>query len=172
VEHVAADVARSRAFSLIDAARVFALLNVSFADGIQTSFTSKFVYNMWRPVTAIRLADQDLNDATVADPNWLPLLPTPPYPAYAGNMSCLSFASARALSLAFGRDDFPLSVTWNRTMGLPSETLQFSGFSHLADQMAISRIYGGIHFQFDTDASSQVCGKVADYVNSNFMRPR
>jgi hypothetical protein len=170
--NVAADVARSRAFSLIDAARLFALLNVSFADGIQTSFTSKFVYNMWRPVTAIRLADQDLNDATVADPNWLPLLPTPPYPAYAGNMACLSFASARALSLVFGRDDIPLSVTWNRTMGLPNETLAFTGFSHLAEQMAMSRIYGGIHFKFDTDASKQVCGKVADYVNANFMRPR
>ena len=170
--NVAADVARSRAFSLIDAARLFALLNVSFNDGIQTSFTSKFVYNMWRPVTAIRLADQDLNDATVADPNWLPLLPTPPYPAYAGNMACLSFASARALSLAFERDDIPLSVTWNRTMGLPSETLAFTGFSHLAEQMAISRIYGGIHFKFDTDASRQVCGKVAEYVNSNFMRPQ
>ena len=170
--NVAADLARSRGLSIIEAARLFALLNVSFNDGIQTSFTSKFVYNMWRPVTAIRLADQDMNSATVADPNWLPLLPTPPYPAYAGNMSCLSFASARALALVFGRDDIPLSVTWNRTMGLPSETLAFTGFSHLAEQMAISRIYGGIHFKFDTDASRQVCGKVAEYVNSNFMRPR
>lgn len=170
--NVAADVARSRGLSIVDAARLFALLNVSFNDGIQTSFTSKFVYNMWRPVTAIRLADQDLNDATVADPNWLPLLPTPPYPAYAGNMACLSFASARALSLTFGRDDIPFSVTWERTMGLPSETLAFNGFSHLAEQMAISRVYGGIHFKFDTDASKQVCGKVAEYVNSNFMRPR
>ena len=170
--NVAADIARSRGLSLIEAARLFALLNVSLNDGVQTSFTSKFVYNMWRPVTAIRLADQDLNDATVADPNWLPLLPTPPYPAYAGNMSCLSFASARALSLTFGRDDIPLSVTWNRTMGLPSETLEFTGLSHLAEQMAISRVYGGIHYRFDTEASRQVCGKVADYVNSNFMRPR
>lgn len=170
--NVAAEVARSRGLSIIDAARLFALLNVSFNDGIQTSFTSKFVYNMWRPVTAIRLADQDMNDATVADANWLPLLPTPPYPSYAGNMACLAFASARTLSLAFGRDDIPLSVTWNRTMGLPSETLAFTGFSHLAEQMAISRVYGGIHFKFDADASKQVCGKVAEYVDSNFMRPR
>ena len=79
---------------------------------------------------------------------------------------------ARALSLAFGRDDIPLSVTWNRTMGLPSETLQFTGFSHLAEQMAVSRIYGGIHFKFDSGASREVCGKVAEYVNSNFMRPQ
>lgn len=170
--NVAAGVARSRALSLIDAARLFALLNASLNDGLQTSFTSKFVYNVWRPVTAIRLADQDLNNATDADPNWLSLLPNPPYPAYAGNMACLSFASARALSLTFERDDIPLSVTWNRTMGLPSETLAFTGFSHLAEQMAISRVYGGIHFKFDTGASRQVCGKVADYVHANFMRPR
>jgi hypothetical protein len=170
--NVAAGVARSRAFSLIDAARLFALLNVSWNDGIQTSMTSKFVYNMWRPVTAIRRADEDMNDATVADPNWLPLLPTPPYPAYAGNMACLSHASARALSLVFERDDIPLSVTWSRTMDLPSETLQFTGFSNLAEQMAMSRVYGGIHFRFDTDASKAVCGKVAEYVNANFMRPR
>jgi len=170
--NVAADVARSRALSLIDAARLFALLNASFNDALQTSFTSKFVYNVWRPVTAIRLADQDLNSATDADPNWLSLLPNPPYPAYAGNVACLSFASARALSLTFERDDIPLSVTWNRTMGLPSETLAFTGFSHLAEQMAISRVYGGIHFKFDTDASRQVCGKVAEYVHANFMRPR
>jgi PAP2 superfamily len=170
--NVTGDVARSRALDLVDAARLFALLNVSFNDAIQTSFTSKFVYNMWRPVTAIRLADQDRNDATVADPNWLPLLPTPPYPSYAGNMACLSFASARTLSLALGRDDIPLSVTWERTMGLANETLQFSGFLHLAEQMAISRVYGGIHFKFDTDASKQVCGKVGEYVYSNFMRPK
>jgi hypothetical protein len=170
--NVAAGVARSRAFSLIDAARLFALLNVSWNDGIQTSMTSKFVYNMWRPVTAIRRADEDMNDATIADPNWLPLLPTPPYPAYAGNMACLSHASARALSLVFERDDIPLSVTWSRTMDLPSETLQFTGFSNLAEQMAMSRVYGGIHFRFDTDASKAVCGKVAEYVNANFMRPR
>jgi hypothetical protein len=169
---VAADLTRSRGLSLIDAAKLFAFLNVSFNDAIQTSFTSKFVYNLWRPVTAIRRAAEDLNDATVADPNWLPLLPTPPYPSYAGNMACLSFASARALSLTFGRDDIPFSVTWNRTMGLPSETLQFNGFSHLAEQMAVSRVYGGIHFQFDSDASKQTCGKVAEYVNANFMRPR
>lgn len=170
--NVTGAVARSRALSLVDAARLFALLNVSFNDAIQTSMTSKFVYNLWRPVTAIRLADQDLNHATEADPNWLPLLPTPPYPAYAGNMSCLSFASARALSLVFGRDDIPLSVTWERTMGLPNETREFTGFSDLAEQMARSRVHGGIHFQFDTEASRQVCGKIADYVNSNFMRPR
>ncbi len=48
---------------------------------------SKFVYGLWRPVTAIRQADTDLNPATEPDPTWLPLIPTPPYPSYAGNMA-------------------------------------------------------------------------------------
>jgi hypothetical protein len=170
--NVAADLVRRRGLSLIDAARLFALLNASIADGLQTSFTSKFVYNLWRPVTAIRQADVDMNDATTADPNWLPLLPTPFYPSYAGNMACLTSAAARALALGFGQDDIPFSVTWTRTMGLESVTREFAGFSELAQQMALSRIHGGIHFQFDTDASLAVCPKVAEYVYNNYMLPR
>ena len=170
--NVAAEVVAKRGLSLIDAARLFALLNASIADGLQTSFTSKFVYNLWRPVTAIRQADTDLNDATTADPNWLPLLQTPPYPSYAGNVACLSSAGARALALGFGRDDIPFSATWVRTMGLDNVTREFTAFSQLAQQMARSRIHGGIHFQFDTDASFAVCPKVAEYVYENFMLPR
>jgi hypothetical protein len=170
--NVAADLVRRRGLSLIDAARLFALLNASIADGLQTSFTSKFVYNLWRPVTAIRQADVDMNDATTADPNWLPLLPTPPYPSHAGNMACMASAAARALALGFGRDDIPFSATWMRTMGFDNVTREFTGFSQLAQQMALSRIHGGIHFQFESDASLAVCPKVAEYVYDNYMLPR
>jgi hypothetical protein len=170
--NVAADLVRRRGLSLIDAARLFALVTASLADGLQTSFTSKFVYNLWRPVTAIRQADADMNDATTADPDWLPLLPTPPYPAYAGNMACLSSAAARALGLALGENDIPFAVTWTRTMGLENVTREFAGFSQLADRMALSRIHGGIHFQFDTDASLAVCPNVAEYIYDNYMLPR
>jgi hypothetical protein len=170
--NVAINVVLSQGVSLIDAGRLFALLNVSIVDGLQTSFTSKFVYNLWRPVTAIRRADTDMNDATTADPNWLPLLATPPYPAYAGNVSCIGAASARALALGFGRDDIPFSATWVRTMGLENVTREFTGFSHLSQTMAVSRIHGGIHFQFDSEGSLAVCGKVAEYVYNNYMLPR
>lgn len=170
--NVAADLVRSRGLSLVDAARLFALLNVSITDGLQTSFTSKFVYNLWRPVTAIRQADIDMNDATTADPAWLPLLPTPFYPAYAGNMACLTAAAARSLALSFGRDDIPFSATWTRTMNLESVTREFASFSDMARMMALSRIHGGIHFRFDTDGSLAVCGKVADYIHNNYLLER
>jgi hypothetical protein len=170
--NVARDVALARRLSLIETARLFALVNVSIADGLQTSFASKFAYNLWRPVTAIRRADEDLNAATAADPNWMPLLATPPYPTYAGNMASLTGAAARALGLVFGRDEVSFSVTWIRTMGLPNVTRNYTSFLQLARQAARSRIHGGIHFQFDTDGGEPAGRKVAEYTHANYMLPR
>ena len=150
---VAADVAQRYGLSLIDTARTFVLLTVGIHDGLQTSFTSKFTYGLWRPVTAIRRASEDLNPATVQEDTWTPLLTTPTYPSYAGNAACLSAASARALQIAFGRDDIPFTVTYPRTGGLPTETRTYAGFSDLAQQEADSRIFGGIHYRFDNEAS-------------------
>jgi hypothetical protein len=166
---VAGTVAQQQGLSLLDTARLFVLVNVGIHDGLQTSFTSKFFYGLWRPVTAIRRAGEDLNPGTAADPTWTPLLTTPPYPTYAGNAACLSAAAARALQLALGRDDVPFSITWPRTMGLPSVTRDFTGFWQLANQQARSRVHGGIHFQFDSDASQAACVKVPEFTNANFM---
>jgi hypothetical protein len=166
---VAGTVAQQQGLSLLDTARMFVLVNVGLHDGLQTSFTSKFVYGLWRQVTAIRRADEDLNPDTAPDPTWTPLLTTPPYPTYAGNAACLSAAAARALQLALGRDDVPFSITWSRTMGLPSVTRDFTGFWQLADQQARSRIHGGIHFQFDSDASQAACVKVPEFTEANYM---
>jgi len=169
---VAADVAQREGLSLIDTARTFALLTVALHDGLQTSFTSKFTYGLWRPVTAIRRASEDLNPATDQDGGWTPLLTTPTYPSYAGNAACLSAASARALQIAFGRDDIPFTVVYPRTMGLPTETRTYAGFSDLAHQEADSRIYGGIHYRFDNEASQQFCPKAPEFAAEHFMLPR
>ena len=92
--------------SLVETARLFALMNVSIHDALQTTLTSKFIYGVWRPVTAIRQADTDLNAATDADPMWSTLIPTPPYPSYAGNMATIGASAARALALALGTDEY------------------------------------------------------------------
>ena len=118
-------------------------MNVSIHDGLQTTQTSKFVYGLWRPVTAIREADTDLNPATDADPTWLPLITTPPYPSYAGNMACIGASAARALQLAFGTNDVPIKATWRQSGGLPDVTHEFDGFWELAEEQNMARIYGG-----------------------------
>jgi hypothetical protein len=169
---VAADVAQSQALSLIETARLFVFVSVGLHDGLQTSFTSKFVYGLWRPVTAIPRADEDGNPLTDPDPDWLPLLITPSYPTYAGNAACVGTVEARALQLMFGTDDIPFTVTWVGVAPNPDVTRDYDAFSQLAEEFARSRIYGGIHFQFDSDASESACAKVADYTFANYMLER
>ena len=169
---IARDVARERQLSLIETARVFVLLNVSVHDALQTAQSSKFVYGLWRPVTAIRQADTDLNAATEPDGNWLPLLTTPPYPSYAGNMATIGASAARALQFAFGTNDIPVKATWHQSGGQPDVTHEFSGFWEAAEEQSESRVYGGIHYRFDQVAGQQIGRSVAEFVAANFMKPR
>jgi hypothetical protein len=170
--NVARDVVLARNLSLVEAARVFVLVNVSIHDALQTTQASKFVYGMWRPVTAIRGADTDLNPETDPDPAWLPLITTPPYPSYAGNLATIGASAARALQLICGTNDVPVAVTWDIPGGVPAVTRHFDGFWQAAEEEALARILGGIHYRFDQQAGQQVGQSVAEFVFANFMRPR
>jgi hypothetical protein len=132
------------------------------------------VYGLWRPVTAIREALTDLNAATDADadPNWLPLITTPPYPSYAGNMACIGASAARALQLAFGTNDVSIKPTWRQSGGLPDVTLEYDGFWELAEAQNMARIWGGIHYRFDQVAGQQIGRQTAEFVFANYMTPR
>ena len=166
------NLARSRGFSGVDTARGFALLTMTEHDALLQSFTGKFLYGLWRPVTAIREADTDGNPQTDADPTWLPLLGTPPYPSAPGNMACVAASSARVLDRVFGQDNVPFSVTWTGTGTNPSATRSYNGFRELADQEAYSRIWGGIHFLFETLSSLGSCTQLGDYAVDNVLRRR
>jgi hypothetical protein len=170
--HVARDTARARNLSLIETARLYALLNASIHDGLQTSHSSKFVYGLWRPVTAIRRADEDLNDLTVADPAWTPLLTTPAYPSHAGNMACVGASAATALALFHGTDEMPFTAVWLGNTGNPDVSRPYSSFWQMALDQANSRIYGGIHFSFENLASQNTCPNVSRYVYENYMQPK
>jgi hypothetical protein len=122
-------------------------------------------------VTAIRRADEDLNTATTADTTWTPLISTPAYPSHPSNMTCVGTSAARSLARAFGRDNVSYSVTWIGTGGNANVTRQYGNFSELAAQQARSRVYGGIHFNFELTTSQESCVKVADYVVDNYARP-
>ncbi len=166
---VLADVARARGWSGLDTARGLALMNMTQHDALMTAFTGKFIYGLWRPVTAIREAGSDGNPATTADPTWTPLLATPPYPGHPGNRACLSASQSRLLERLFGQDNIPVQVTWQVAGGTPI-TRGYNGFRQLADEEARSRIWGGIHFQFESLASTGSCTLLADYVVDNTLR--
>lgn len=170
--HVARDTARAHRLSMLDTARLYALMNVSMHDGVQTSHSSKFVYGLWRPITAIRRADEDLNALTDPDPSWASLLTTPPYPTHAGNQACVGASAARALALFYDKDAMAFTVTWTGSGGNPDVTRPYQGFWQLAEDQANSRVYGGIHFRFENEASQATCPRVPEYLFSRYMRPR
>jgi hypothetical protein len=167
--NVARTVSLAQEISTVERARLFALTNISLHDALQTTFASKFQHGLWRPVTAIRRADEDGNDATSPDPAWLSLIPNPPYPTYAGNMAAIGTSQATLLALFFGRDDIRFDHTW---AGAGGATRSYAGFGAMADEQARARVYGGIHFTFDNVAGQSVGTNVANYVFSKFMRPR
>lgn len=169
--NVTGDLVRTRNASLVEAARLFVLVNVSIHDALQTTQASKFVYGVWRPVTAIRAADTDANADTDPDPAWLPLIPTPPYPAYAGNLAAIGASAARTLELAAGTNSVPVAVVWKQT-GLPDVTRHFNGFREAVDEEAMARIHGGVHYRFDQEAGQQIGRSVAEFVFANAMAPR
>ena len=163
------DLVRAHNLNDLEAARLYALVNLTFHDALYASFSAKFVYGFWRPVTAIREAARDGNPATEPDPEFTSLIPTPPYPTYPGNYACLAGAIAEVFTRYFGRDDVPFSITWAAPNG-PGITRSYNGFRQLADEAAKSRVYGGIHFNFDTTSSFGVCVPLGEYVFVNMLR--
>ena len=167
--NVARTVALERGSTTVEMARLFALTNISLHDALQTSFASKFQHGLWRPVTAIRRADEDGNPNTTPDAAWSSLIVAPPYPSYAGNMATIGTSQSTTLALFFGRDDIRFQHTW---VGAGGATRSYAGFGAMADEQARARVYGGIHFTFDNVAGQSIGRNVANYVFLNLMRPR
>ena len=151
-------------------ARLFALLNLSFADGVIAFYDAKYTYNFWRPVTAIRAAATDGNSDTDADPNWLPEVGnTTPDPSYPGAHAVISAAGAEVLISFFHKRHFEFDVT---SEVLPGVVRSFTSFPAAADEATLSRIFAGVHFLFDLTTGQRLGSDVADFVVDNFLTSR
>ena len=149
-------------------ARLFAALNLSFADSAIAFYDAKYAYQLWRPVTAIRLADTDGNPNTIADSNWLPLAgATPADPSYPGAHSTISAAGAEVLASFYGNND-SFSVT---SPALPGVTRSFTSFSDAAQEAGLSRIFAGVHTRLDHLAGLELGHNVAAFVLRHALLP-
>jgi hypothetical protein len=165
---IAEEVAAAHHSDIATTARLFAALNLSFADSAIAFYDAKYTYQLWRPVTAIRLADTDGNPNTVADPNWLPLAGnTPADPSYPGAHSTISAAGADVLASFFG-DQQSFAVT---SPALPGVTRSFDSFSAAANEAGLSRIYAGVHTRVDHVAGLTLGHEVANFVLNNALLP-
>ena len=163
---IALSVARKLEFSLLEEARLFALLNLTMADCGIISWQSKYHFHLWRPIHAIRLANQFERTKSLYDQDWEPLLETPPHPEYISGHACYSGAAAEILRLFSHSDAFEFKVKNN---GPKQETRIFSSFSACAEEVANSRLFGGIHYQFSNKKALQSGVKIAQYVFNHFL---
>lgn len=140
---IARELSLRRKLSVAESAKLFALLNVTLADTCIVIWDTKYHYNYWRPVTAIQRADEDGNDATMADRTWLPLLNTPPHPEYVSGHSGISGAAATVLERFFGTENISFSA---ESADVKDTRRLYTSFQVCAEEIAMSRIYGGIHY--------------------------
>jgi membrane-associated phospholipid phosphatase len=152
-------VALARHDDVDNAARTFALLNLGLADATIALYDAKYTYRLWRPITAIRLADTDDNPLTTADPSWTPLATTPADPSYPGAHSTLSAAAAAILASRYG-NHLSFTVT---SPTLPGVTRSFDNFTAAAAEAGLSRIYAGLHTRLDHEAGLTLGNQIGRY---------
>jgi hypothetical protein len=158
-----------RGDSLVQNARLFALLNLAQADATFAVWDSKYAYNFWRPVTAITdPRSGQINPDTPTDPAWAPFLGTPAHPSYSSGHSGVSGASAAVLAAYFGGDAIPFTFSSD---SLPGVTRSFASFSATAQECSDSRVFAGIHWRFDVQAGQALGYEAGDYVVTHFLLP-
>jgi hypothetical protein len=166
---IARVVAAKQGLDAWDSARLLGLMSLAMADGYIAGFKVRYVYDFWRPVTAIREGATDGNDATVGDPSWNSLQNTPPVSDYPSTMSLISGAASVALAAAMGTDKVAFSVT----SGPPYAdiTRSFTSFSQAAREAADSRVYAGIHFRTSCEDGLVLGSKVARRTVALYLQP-
>jgi hypothetical protein len=152
---IASIIAQDQQLSLPQSARMYAILDMTLADAAILCWNTKYHYDLWRPVTAIQKADSDANDKTTADSAWLPLLTTPPFPSYSSGHSTFSAAGAAVLAGIFGTDTIAFTLP-SEVNGVASRS--FTSLSAAAAEAGRSRVFGGIHFEFD-NVAGQTSGR-------------
>jgi hypothetical protein len=173
---IARSVSPSQGLDLWENARLFALLNLALADGYVGNADTKDRYNFWRPVTAIRTAD-DGNPDTVGDPAWSPLEPNYPNPDYNSGHSLEGGAAAQVLRDFFGTDNITFTAcsftlpVGSRCTDVSPVTRMYTSFSQAAEENAFSRVLAGLHFRNSTAEGLKHGEKIGKRTVNLFLRP-
>lgn len=160
-------VAAARGTSLAENARTFALLNMAISDALVSVMESKYHYTFWRPVTAIAAGDTDGNDRTVADPQFVPFIPTPCFPAYPSAHASASYAAAEIARRIFGAEGHSITLT---SPLVSNVALYYSTFKDVTRDIDDARVFGGIHFRFDQEAGASQGLDIGKYIYKHLLR--
>jgi hypothetical protein len=158
-----------RHLNIVDAARMFAAVDMSEADAVIAAWHAKYLYGFWRPITAINLADTDGNPATTADPSWTPLLTTPPYPDYVSGYSTLTGAFTRALANTLDTRHLQLTLI---STAVPGAVRNYDSGKTLRNDVVDARVWLGIHFRFADTAGVEMGQRVANWALTHYFGPQ
>lgn len=140
---ITAQLVNERHLSLSSSAKLFAQVGISLNDAGILCWKYKYKYNVLRPVTYIR---------SYIDSSWTPTIGTPPFPAYTSGHASFTAAAGGVLSARFGHN-FAFTDQQKVAEGFAPRT--FNNFQSMMNEAAISRIYGGIHYEFDSEIGKQ-----------------
>jgi len=157
-----------RHLDIVDTARMYAATNVSAVDALMTVWRAKLFYGLWRPITAINLADTDGNPATAADPSWVPLVTTPAYPEYSSGYNVLTAAYTGGLAKLFGTDRLNLNLT---STAVPGVARHYDTGAAVRADVVDARVWLGFHFRFADIASRDLGLRLVDWTTSRYFLP-
>ena len=158
------ELAVEHGLSTAQQARLFAMGSISSADAFIACWNNKNWFNFWRPQTAIRLAADDGNPATVADPTWLSLFPTPGYPDMPSGYNCYAAAMMHTGRAFFGTDFVSFDLKG------PS-TRHYHRFTDYVRDAIEGRILTGFHFRSADVQGAWIGKKAAQWVAKRFFEP-
>lgn len=172
---VARELADRNDLDAAEAARLFAMMNLSGADASINCWNDKYYWDFWRPWNAIPRAGEDNNPATVAQANWTPLIAAP-YPDHPSGHLCLDASHTRILQKFFG-DTVPggFHITSISTLLAPApadpRVRTFSSFSQVLAEITEARIWAGLHYRTADEQAKTLGWNVADYAAANYFQP-
>jgi hypothetical protein len=151
----------------LQTARLFAMVDMAAVDTMIACYKEKKFWSFWRPVTAIPLAEEDGNPATVPDPDWMPLRITHPSTEYPSGHACFTSATVAGLRKFFGRDDLSFSA-YSADSGT---TRHYDSLSEAMAELVEARIWAGLHFRSAAEDGQPLGAAVArDVLQHEFGR--
>ena len=155
--------------SVVEHARVMAMLWVAQADATVACFDSKYHFDFWRPTSAITLAGTDGNPATVEDAAWAPVVPTPNHPEYPAAHACNAGAVATVLNRNFRTDKVTFRID-SLVTGLATPSYRYRRTGDFVKDVKNARIYGGMHYRNSVNDGATLGIRVGNYIAQNYFR--
>ncbi len=189
---IATVIAKQLGTSEAENARLFALINIAMADAGIAAWASKYDADFWHPILAIRNGELDGNPSTAGDATWTPFgaqasnprdgetNSTPNFPAYVSGHAAFGAATFKTLKNFFSTDNIAFSFVSDEFNGTtvgasgairPRLERTFDSLTAAKLENAKSRVYLGIHWDFDTEAGLDLGDSIADFVYNNTLQP-